>query len=333
MWLKCRFEPGSHDVLPACEASVLSELTSCFLHTPPEVIFAQREPHRTTQQIEPSETEQVAYNYVLSLFQRDLVRPAHWRRRVHAPRIAQRRARAPKPDVCLRSQVRAGPGKTRPAEWSRSRGKQQLDWQRGASKADGGGLREPSAEKTMVELMCAANGGELWAVSLKADARGKTKPLPHVHPSYLDLLVTEQGASKEGEELPVCSACGIAVPGVLSLPCRCEWQLCAECFHAEVGGDFRATCRECHVQRTPFAKWVATQPWLDLKSALDREFDEAQEASTAAQQANHHNHVHNVLLRQPAPRPFSRVSVAQKESLAAKPELLIREMCARPWGV
>ena len=46
-WCKARIEPGSRDaalVRPSREAAVIDELNSCFLHTPPAVIFAQRAP-------------------------------------------------------------------------------------------------------------------------------------------------------------------------------------------------------------------------------------------------------------------------------------------------
>lgn len=90
-WSKTRFTSGTGGlVLAEAEASVTAELTSCFLHTPAEVIFAQSAPERLTKLICPSEVEEIAYNYVLSLHQRDV--------------------------------LRAGPAKTKPAEWSRTAG-------------------------------------------------------------------------------------------------------------------------------------------------------------------------------------------------------------------
>ena len=178
----------------------------------------------------------------------------------------------------------------RAAEWERKQSKQP-DWRQRNEKNDS--TKEPSADKTLLELMCATNGGELWAVSLRKKAK-----LPHAHPAYLDTLLDHTG------ELPQCASCGLAVPGVLSLPCECDWHVCAECFRTEVKS-FTAACAECGARRKPFKQWAATQPWLELQSEADREFDIGQAASTAAQVHLHHQNAHaqTILLRQPDPVP------------------------------
>ena len=302
-WLKQRFVPSSHLVRPDKEAGVVRELNSCFLHTPPEEIFAQRAPHRTTRTVVPSETEAMSYNFVLSLHQRDV--------------------------------LRAGPGKAKPAEWARKQGKGQLDWQqRGGSERSGpqSALKEASAEKTMVELMCATNGGELWVVNTKRKgAAHKLEPtaLPRDHPAYLDRLVTAEGKPKPDQELPECSTCHVCVPGVLSLPCRCDTDLalCVECFRDEVA-DFKGRCEHCDAPRMPFKAWAKTQPWLEVQSAAEVDYDAAQIQSWTAQQGMHLQRVHNILLRQPEPRPFAPATVARTESLAAVDDETIRQMAS-----
>ena len=297
-WLKSRFVPSTHQVLPKAEGALLTELNSCFLHTPPEVIFEERAPHRTTCVVEPSDIEAMSYNYVLSLHHRDV--------------------------------IRAGAGKTKPAEWTRGKGNAA----RTAAERSGpqSQLKEASAEKTMGELMCAVNGGELWAVNTKRVGNGKDsvpKELPHVHPPYLDRLVTLEGkAHPEERELPECSSCHLSLPGVLSLPCACDAEivLCPECFRDEVG-DFRAKCVVCKQSRKPFRTWVATQPWLEVQSKAEVEYDVEQMVSAHMQHQNHLNHVHNIVLSQPPKRPFSAVT-ARNEDLAATPDEVIKAMTA-----
>jgi hypothetical protein len=134
-WHKAHFAPSSTLVHPHVEAELAAELRSCFLHTPPSVIFAQREPARTLTPIACSEVEQVAYNYVLSLHQRDV--------------------------------VRAGAGAIKPAEWTRKT--DRPDWRQRGKSSEAELLKEASAEKTINELLCAANGGEVRR-SMRRDA-------------------------------------------------------------------------------------------------------------------------------------------------------------------
>ena len=90
------------------------------------------------------------------------------------------------------------------------------------------GEMEPSAEKTIVDLSCAANGGELWRVEVNYKPANRRKKevksvaariaeLPYAHPTYLEAVV-------RGEVLE-CTNCHVDVPGVLTLPCGCETEL------------------------------------------------------------------------------------------------------------
>jgi hypothetical protein len=102
--------------------------------------------------------------------------------------------------------------------------------------------------------------------------------------------------------------------------------VCAECFREEVA-DFRRRCEHCGAKRRSFASWLKTQPWLELRSAADRDHHAQQLASTATQVHMHTQHIENILLRQPAPRPFEKVAIGGDggHSLANLSEATIAE--------
>ena len=176
--------------------------------------------------------EAEAYNYALSLHQRDV--------------------------------QRAGPESAKPAEWiSRKAKQQQPDWQQRNKGAVADGRMEPSAEKTVADLMVATNGAESWSVVVVKN--GKLRPEyrdspPAGMPHYLSIVLAG--------EVPSCDKCGIMVPGLLSLPCACEWSVCAECFEEEVGDFFDGfACKECDGFRKSHKSWLATQPYLEYVAA------------------------------------------------------------------
>ena len=125
-------------------------------------------------------------------------------------------------------------------------------------------------------------------------------------------------------QVPQCGGCAIAVPGLLSAPCGCSWTLCPECFREE-DVSFGAKCTDCGRTRQSFSAWVKTQPWLELKSHADREHEHEQASSVAIQQQMVANHQQTLLMKQPDPRPFPPLQVAEVLGLPQRTERMIRD--------
>jgi hypothetical protein len=67
--------------------------------------------------------------------------------------------------------------------------------------------------------MRAANGGECWSLT----CYNKSSAPPGI-------LKAVAKSDDPTAALPVCAACGVAVAGLLTLPCRCPGEVCGECF-------------------------------------------------------------------------------------------------------
>lgn len=186
-WRGKYFEPKSDLVLPNQVAPLVELLKSCFLHSPESVWPSKIK--MSTERIELFPAEVESYNFALSLHQRDV--------------------------------LRAKPDRKQPDEWASTRPSKD-GWYHEPKKKKPGELPKPSGEKTMGDLMRAANGGECWSLALPEGVSKFSAPegiKKALHRNFDPMA-----------ELPSCMKCGVEVPGLLTLPCNCPGEVCAECF-------------------------------------------------------------------------------------------------------
>ena len=212
--------------------ALLAILRSCFLHTP-----ATAAPNLggdpITERIELTPLEVESYNFALSLHQRDV--------------------------------IRAGRGATQPAEWQRTRPSD--GWYVEKKKRGANEPTPPSGQKTVGDLMRAANGGEDWSLTMHGGG-----PAPAGIRRALAMGAEDEG----GADCPTCYKCQLPVPGLLTLPCGCLSEVCPECFttyrcHQFERKQKKFRCpRNCQKRQRPFDEWLAEQPRLVLQTDDER---------------------------------------------------------------
>jgi hypothetical protein len=161
---------------------------------------------------------------------------------------------------------------------------------------------EPSAEKTIGDLMVAANGGEHWSLSLHTSVRQENAP-----------EAIMQATNPRNPVVPLCDACGVAVPGLLTLPCSCDGAVCAECFVEYKCDEFEKKKSRthkcplgCSKKQASFIVWRPLQPRLVLQAdAARRQADDQKKQRKAVAQQRQGEGAHRVTLRkQPKVRPL-----------------------------
>ena len=135
-WRARWFEPKTDDVLAHKREELITLLNKCFLHTPKSAAKFPI-PIVRTERVPASSEEVRSYNFALSLHKRDVLRSS-----------------------------REGRKAEQPDEWQYKR--PSKDWYTEKKKRSEYGPVPPSGEKTIGDLMRAANGGEHWELSLPA---------------------------------------------------------------------------------------------------------------------------------------------------------------------
>ena len=284
MWRSQLFEEKSEVVLEGKVNALVKLLCSVFLHTPASA--APSIAPVTIERITPKPLEVASYNLALSLHQRDVLRS----------------------------------GRGFPDEWQRTR--PNPDWYREKKKRDENEPTPPSAEKTIGDLMRAANGGECFSLVCPAESQGKEIP---------DGIKRACETLRRGlGDMPVCASCGISVAGLLQLPCRCPGEVCGECFRRCGGDTFELKktqgkgvkkcplgCRKKQIKRV---EWAPDQPRLVLQTDASRLIAEEKKRSEEIQREQRKKAMEveqqprpkakkppnvNALRKQPLPRPLT----------------------------
>ena len=268
-WIGDYFMEKSERVRSDQLEDLVAILKSVFLHTP--AVAAPALTSKIVERVSPSPTEVDSYNFALSLHQRDL--------------------------------VRAGKGATQPDEWQRTR--PSKDWYAPKKK----GTNEPtppSGQKTVGDLMRAANGGEEWSLELAGCANEGAIP-PGIQQAI------DFAKAPENADCPTCYKCKLPLPGLLTLPCGCPSEVCPECFQASKCIQFerklkKFRCpRNCQKRQRPYEEWRPEQPQLVIQTAArsQRAREEQREADAAAKKQRKEDGAVALLRKTVPARPFA----------------------------
>ena len=246
-WRGKFFEAASDLVRADREEALVELLNECFLHSPKEV-----SPSKVLQSVErvelfPSEVD--AYNFALSLHQRDV--------------------------------LRATPGRKQPDDWYSTK-PFRVSYSQQKKKAGPEHLPKPSGEKTMGDLMRAANGGEIWSLALPESVNEDSAPE--------GIKAALKRNIEQTADLHECDVCQIRVPGLLQLPCKCPGEVCPECFV-----EFKCNLFErklfrrfkcplgCRKKQQTHQEWAPSQPRLLLQTDDVRKLEKDLKESKTAQ--------------------------------------------------
>ena len=245
MWRSQLFEDKSEVILEGKADTLVKLLRSVFLHTPASA--APSIAPISIERVTPKPLEVDSYNLVLSLHQRDV--------------------------------LRSGRSGGQPDEWHRTR--PNNDWYREKKKRDEHEPTPPSAEKTIGDLMRAANGGERFSLTCHDDDAPK------------GIKQACEALKKGSGDMPACASCGVSVAGLLQLPCRCAGEVCGECFQRCGSDTFELKktqgkgvkkcplgCRKKQIKRVD---WAPDQPRLVLQTDAARRIAEEQKRSEKIQ--------------------------------------------------
>ena len=300
-WAAKRFEEGSR-VRPEAEALLLEELNGAFLHTPRAVIFARQQAsvEHVVELIEPNEIEADAYNYALSLHQRDVQRAGG----------------------------RGEDGSGRPAEWAEQAPKDKKK-KRGAEAE----WLAPSAEKTVLELQMATNGAENWTVALsKKDAASLKRGGANAHPYLTGCLAGRVPACDAcGLFVPGLLTRPCACPGAVCAECFEEeigsrWgEACSECRRRRTKGPWRRANPYFDL-RTEADRNHAADLGSSIRVQQHQQHQQhqpppqQQQQPPPPQQQHQQHHSRTLLFRQPAPRHFEPLrAVDERPTFASRP--------------
>lgn len=247
-----------------------------------------------------------------------------------------------------RDVLRASPGRKQPDDWYATRPSKD-GWYKESKKKKDGEPPKPSGEMTIGNLMRAANGGECWSLTMSNNVNKDSAPA--------GIQQALKQSEDPNEDLPTCASCNVQAPGLLTLPCLCDGEVCGECFISYQCDKFeekqykRHKCPlGCRRKQQPWLQWAPLQPRLILqtdearqlaaerknsRAALLQQQKEAREkkkkeAAEGGDGAAASGQPSGILRKQPSSRPLPPLPTPQPLASVSDKQLMKR---AKDWGL